>query len=336
MKKKLITLAQVLLAILILGLIFYRMENKQALIDTLREAGGNWPLLVLAVLLILACLVFVSVRWRILMKTVGLNISMPRTLTLYFIGHFFNAAFPGVVGGDLPKSYYVAKETKHNKAEVISTVFIDRIIGLLALVIICTASMLLNLDFFLSFPATKAALVFNAVLLAGSAGGLFIIFHRNLFERFAYFRKLEENTKLGSILSKVYNAFRTCLYSRVTLAQTLLISIINHSIIITTSYCLGLALGIDLSLVDYFVIMPVILAISAVPATPGGLGTRELAAKFLLGTMGVAETRAVPFSLLLWFTMFVWSLVGGVVYIAYSLKAGKINLSEMDESASGE
>ena len=64
-------------------------------------------------------------------------------------------------------------------------------------------------------------------------------------------------------------------------------------------------------------------AVAAIPATPGGLGTRETAAIFLLGVLGVAETRAVPLSLLVYGAVLFWSLFGGIIYMMYVAQHGK-------------
>ena len=330
MKKRIFTIIQIALAITILALLFSRID-KSELLAVLSRTAENWPLIISALITTLVCLCICTLRWKILLGTIGLKLSFSRMLTLYFVGHFFNAFMPGVVGGDLPKAFYVAKETHHKKTEVVSTVFIDRIIGLIALIALSTVIMICNLNFFLSNNYTKIALLFNCALLGGCVMGLFLVFQRNIFEQFALFRKFEERTSAGKILSRAYNSFRTCLYSPAVLVKTLGLSLINHTLMISIAFQVGKALGIQIRFLDYLVVFPTINAAAALPITPSGWGIKEGVAKYLLGAMNVPETMAIPLSALTTMLLLFWSVVGGIVYILYSLKAGRIDLkSELE------
>jgi uncharacterized membrane protein YbhN (UPF0104 family) len=83
-------------------------------------------------------------------------------------------------------------------------------------------------------------------------------------------------------------------------------------------------LNIPSEFANYLTVFPIINGIASIPATPGGLGTREYATKFLLGLpeFNVPETRAITLSLLLYLTTMFWSLVGGVFYAAYAFLTG--------------
>ncbi len=282
---------------------------------------GGW--LAAALALCFACLACCTLRWRVLLQAQGMEVPFWKALALYFIGHYFNAFMPGSVGGDLVKAYYVAREVHHRRTEAATTVFVDRLMGLLALVLLCAVVMVLRLRFFLAYPETRAALVFNAALLVGAVGGLFLVFRRNLFEHWAFFRRLEERTSLGRILARVYGACQQCLVNRRVLALTMVYSLANHLMLVLCAWALGHALEIPLRLKAYITVVPIINAIAAIPATPGGLGTREVASKFLLGVVGVPEVKAVPLSLLLYSTLLVWSVVGGLVYLVYANRRGK-------------
>lgn len=300
-----------------------RRYGLPLLAASFQRAASNVEFIVCALLSSLLCLTVCALRWKVLLDAQGMVLSFWRVFALFFIGHFFNVMMPGSVGGDLVKAYYVAREAQHKRTEAVSTVFIDRVIGLLALVGLCAVIMVVRLPFFLSFPETKAALVFNAALLGGSVVGLFVVFRRNVFEQWGFFRRLEERTALGGIISRVYSAFRLCMNRPVVLFKTLVYSLINHVTLIVSAFFIGQALEVTSPFSDYLTVFPIINAVAAIPITPGGLGTREVATKFLLGTVGVPEITAVPLSLLLYAALMGWSLLGGVIYIVYSQKRGK-------------
>ena len=114
-----------------------------------------------------------------------------------------------------------------------------------------------------------------------------------------------------------------CEHNPVVLLQTMTLSLINHMTLVVSTSLLGYALGIDIPFVDYVTTIPIVNAIAAIPLTPGGLGTRETTAKFLLGVLGVQSSRAVLLSLLLYGSQMFWSLVGGIVYLSYAYKSGR-------------
>ena len=97
---------------------------------------------------------------------------------LYFIGHFFNSFMPGATGGDFVKAYYASKESSHKKTEIVATVFIDRLVGLLYMIVMMLAIMTVRFRFFMEHRETRVAMAFNVALLAGAVVGLAVMLHR--------------------------------------------------------------------------------------------------------------------------------------------------------------
>jgi uncharacterized protein (TIRG00374 family) len=355
MKKKLISLLQLALGVGLIVFLFYRMDNKADLLEALRAIKDNWPYLAGAILCFLVCLTVAAWRWRMILVAHGMPLSMWRALELYFIGHFFNAFMFGAVGGDLVKVFFVAKAIPHKRTEAVTTVFIDRLVGLLALVALAATVVILRYRFFMRYPETRAVMVFMIGVTLATIIGLFVVFRRNVFEHWAFFRRLEENTALGKTISRVYNAFHDCFTHRGLLARTLSISLVNHVALVFAAFLLGLGLNIQTAdcrpqttdcrpetsvrpfreFANYLTVFPIINGIAAIPATPGGLGTREYATQFLLGVpeFGVPATRAIPLSLLLYGATLFWSIIGGIVYALHALRAGKPTGEELESLA---
>lgn len=327
-----LSLLQLALAGGLIAILFLKMENRADMLDALRAIGRRWPLGVAATLCFLGCLIAACMRWQRILAATGMTLSFARTLRLTLIGQFFNAFLFGALGGDTVKAFGVARVFPHNQTAAAASVFIDRMIGMLALFAIAAAAVLLRLDFFLRYPETRAVAVALAVCMVALALVLVMVFRRNLFEQSAWFRKLEDSTRLGGMLSRLYRAFHTCLTHRGLLTITLLLSVINHLFLILAAGLLGAGLQIRTvpaaspprpvaiqaaaEFGTYLTVFPVINGISTLPITPGGLGTRDAAAQLLLGVpeFGVPRSRAVTLSLLLYGVTFVWSLVGGIVY----------------------
>jgi uncharacterized protein (TIRG00374 family) len=332
MNKKVLTFLQLALGAGLIAFFFSKIADSGKLNEfnaAIHSAAVNWPFLLIAITCFFFCIFLCNIRWYLLLGSQQVRLAFGRTLVLYFIGQFFSSFMPGGTSGDLIKAIYVAREVPDKKTEVVSTVFIDRIIGLLGLIILCVIIMTARLDFFLSYKETRVALVFNVALLILTLLGSIVIFKHDLVRKWPFFVRMEETTKMGKILAKAYSAFHVCIKHPGILRNTLLLSIVNHVFFIACAYFLGMALSVKLRFIDYLTVFPVINAIAAIPITPGGLGMREGAAIFLLGALNVPAATALALSLLVYLVVLFWALVGGLVYIAYVYKTGYDARKEM-------
>jgi uncharacterized membrane protein YbhN (UPF0104 family) len=93
-------------------------------------------------------LVLGIVRWRMVLRVQGFDLSFGRTAEISLVAHFFNSFLLGTAGGDVMKAYFAARETHHKKTEAVVTVFVDRVIGLWAMLLFATLMILPNLRLF--------------------------------------------------------------------------------------------------------------------------------------------------------------------------------------------
>ncbi len=72
-----------------------------------------------------------------LLKVQGIDMGWWRTLRVYFIGAFFNLFLLGSTGGDIMKIFSAMRETASKSAALLS-VMVDRMMGLVALVVVAS------------------------------------------------------------------------------------------------------------------------------------------------------------------------------------------------------
>ena len=82
------------------------------------------------------------------------------------------------------------------------------------------------------------------------------------------------------------------------------------------TFALARALALPLAWRDLFAVYPVIVVLAAVPLTPGSFGVRETLYVQLLHPFGLAAGPALMLSLLGYFVATVWSLFGGLLFLA--------------------
>ena len=115
------------------------------------QVAGMAPSLTANWYLVLAALAVISIqaplsayRWRMLLAVQDVHITFGESLRLTYIGWFFNNWMPGATGGDFVKAYYIAQQT-HKKTEAVTVVFLDRIIGLVAMCMMGAAAVAVSL-----------------------------------------------------------------------------------------------------------------------------------------------------------------------------------------------
>lgn len=101
---------------------------------------------VLAAVFFLVSQVLSTKRLEFYLKANDFNLSFRSNLQLYFLGMFYNFFIPGGIGGDAYKIYILNKNFGWNIKKLTSSIFNDRLSGLLAIcvLILCSSMVLLS------------------------------------------------------------------------------------------------------------------------------------------------------------------------------------------------
>lgn len=311
------TLLKLGIAIAVLALIFKKMDMQQLQV-TLRATAGEWPWLLGGFLLCLPPIFLCMARWKMILDEQEMKLGWRRVNSIFFIGLFFNSFMIGPTGGDLVKAYYTARETNHKKTEAVSTIFIDRVIGLFVLALLVSVMILTRWDFFMTHPASRVyawpALTVCVVLVSGGV----IAFTVHLFQAFPWIRRWSHIKLVGKVLEtveRVYNAFYVCRANPRLLLRLALTSALIQLYFVVVAWYVGHALGIRVSFIDYLAFSPLVGLISAIPLTPGGTGIREFASIQLWAALGVANDKALLLTFIPYIFMLIWGLPGGLLFL---------------------
>lgn len=101
---------------------------------------------VLAAVFFLSSQVLSTKRLEFYLKANDFNLNFRSNLQLYFLGMFYNFFIPGGIGGDAYKIYILNKNFGWNIKKLTSSIFNDRLSGLLAIcvLILCSSMVLLS------------------------------------------------------------------------------------------------------------------------------------------------------------------------------------------------
>lgn len=252
-----------------------------------------------------------AIRWHLLLQTLGLPTTFARTFQGYFIGQFFNAFLFGACGGDLARAIVAARDHPEKRAEAVTSVFLDRAIGLVATLLFGCILLLPRIREFARHDDPRLALLLMALFLAASLAFIALFFAGDRLARIPWLRRWARRGRLGPLLRRVYDAlFRFRRNARHLLGPTVL-SIANLLLLAAATAALARALALDLPFHDLLAVFPVITVLAAIPLTPGSLGVRETLYVQLLQPLGIAAGPALMLSLLGYLAGGFWSLIGG-------------------------
>lgn len=310
---------------LAVGLVYLTLRSTET--DLWEELLRSAKLLIAVSTLLFGSILTLSTwRWQKLLRVQGIELGFMPTLRLTMIGHFFNLAIPGAVGGDLVKMAYISRQTPGKRTESIFSIVADRIMGMLGLFIVASAAVLFSLRFLVSLgpeqrPIQIAAFTVGLGSAAGAFGLVAVEYHQKLLsltwvrKLFDFFEPKVPN-RLTEVAQRVVTALDTYRRNRKVMLQVISLSVAVHCLLALNLFLVGKSLHEDAtSLGSYFLTAQVANAIAAIPITPAGVGPRDYVAKSFFEQMGMNPEKigAIPVTLTL--IIIFWGLVGAVVFV---------------------
>lgn len=304
---------RVTLALVLILFIIRRIDERQLLVLLGDSFRARWAWWVSALAATYFGLHIGVLRWFALLRANGLVVRFGIVFRDYFIGQFFNAFMLGACGGDMARAVAVTRTCPEQKAAALSTVVMDRGIGLLVTVAVGCLAVLFRLHLFNLSRTNRWAAILMFVFLVGAFAAMILLFGRNVFEHLAFFRRLERSSQIGPLLRRAYEAFYFYRHHPKVVWQAGVLSLFNLLALTLACLLAGRALGLPVRALDYLTFFPIITVLAAVPLTPGSLGLRENLFMAMFGSVGARPEQAVSLSLAVYATGLFWSLFGGLL-----------------------
>jgi len=275
-------------------------------------ASADRMLLAAAFVLFGAPVIILAVRWWYLLRIQHIDISLWESVRLTFLGTFFNFVVPGSVSGDLVKAWYASRHTDRKAAALLS-VFVDRVVGLLEFAVLPAAVMAVmfaagvgDLER-LAVPAAIVAAVLVAVVAA-----LAVLLSPGL-RRVLHLSKVIVRLPLQRQIALAAEAARLYRRRLGALVKALGLTFGGQTLFITAIMLTGFSLALPVPWYQYFLYVPLIYIIAAVPISPGGLGLAEAFFVTFFSPAGAAPSEILALALTVRLIPMIWSLPGLVV-----------------------
>ncbi len=271
-------------------------------------------LLTIAVFGFVLSLLIIAVRWWLLLRLQEIRIRLWEAVRLTFLGQFFNAVVPGTVGGDLVKAYYVSRHTS-NKPAVLVSVFVDRVLGLTELNLL--GGVMVGVVWFTgraSYAEIRLPLI-TVVIVAVITTLALVFVLSSRFRRTLHLQKLYRGLSIARHIEAMGEA--AALYRKRIryLFHAVLMTFGAHIVWVTSIAFIGWSLSLSVPWYSYFIYIPLIYIIGAVPVTPGGIGLVEQFYLVFFVCFVANPSEVLGLALLARLIPMFWGLPGAVVAV---------------------
>ncbi len=293
MKAKNILLAATKIGVtaLLLYLVFRAVDLAQ-----LRQDLAQLDTSLLFILLVIMWIgqLFCAQRWRLFAGAVGLRAGYKTFFQMYFAGMLFNIGLPSLVGGDVLKAYMISRKTGGPLRLGIASTLQDRAAGLISLLIIGNAAVLLRPLAWKGLPLWLAYLV----VWFGVAAFLWAAWRgRSLYARIPVPESTPGIGKILELVGDLHQALVRMRLSAGSILQITLYSFLNSSLVFFIFHQVSTAAGHTVDPVAFSALLPLIILVTMLPISLGGVGIREWAYVEGLSLLGVPAHIALTIAL---------------------------------------
>jgi hypothetical protein len=305
-------LLRLTIAASLVGYLLWR-SDPQDVWHALAHASTG-PLLV-AIVLVLLDRAIMAYRWFVLLRPLE-GKSLPpfgTILRIFFVSTFVGTFLPASVGADVVRAYSLSSHGVP-KADSMASVFVDRMLGVLSVLLMALVGITLARDLaadrsvLLALGITSGACVVAAVLIFSDTADAFA---ERAIARLPWARP-------RYILGSLFTAIRRYATHHGALANVLIGSIGVQVLRVIQAYYLGVAIGVSQPLVAYFAFIPLILLIMFLPITANGIGTSQAAFVWFFSRAGTPSAEAFALSVLFVALGIVGNIPGAIFYVGPS------------------
>jgi uncharacterized membrane protein YbhN (UPF0104 family) len=260
------------------------------------------PAYLIAVLVLVALDRAVMIlRWMLLLRAAGVEISSRQTASIFLISSFVGSFLPAGIGGDAARAFGLTRVTA-NAGEALASVAVDRLLGVLSLVAMAVAGVIAWAPGSGSGWRIAAAIV---VLVAVCVG----VFWADRIVRALVPGHLHDGPFTRRAL-RVIDAVSRYRGRGAVLVHVMAWSIVVQLLRIAQAYLLGLGLGLTVPFRYYLLFMPVGLLLLLLPISVSGFGLPQGAIVWLMRPAGVPDEQSFALSTLIVLTGLAGNLPG--------------------------
>ena len=288
-----------------------------------------WPWVLLTALLNIANTWIEGLRWQTVLRASDIRIRAHRAFAAMLVGTVGNVLLPLKLG-EAARAWTLARLERVPLPTVMSTVVLDRIIDGVAIVPMLAVLLIAGGPLGLKLPTGRATAI--GVLVAAAVLGLLVAGWRRISARHG----AGSGSRFAPHLASFVRGLAT-LRQRHSLARAGALALLSWCARTVVVWAMFPAFGIAASPLHALLTLVTINVSIVVLATPGNVGTFELAAAAALHLLGAPAEVAVSFALALHLAEVVpTALLGALTIWRLGLQLDRIGIAAAVSSESGQ
>jgi uncharacterized membrane protein YbhN (UPF0104 family) len=189
----------------------------------------------------------------------------------------------------------------------------DRLSGYVGLVVVVLFALLTGWQMI----RNDVAVLVSIGLITGMLGVvLLVLFNKFLYLQINKILRLPNAGRIREVLKSLFYEIHYFRNHKKVLFYNLLVSVLIQGLGPLVYYVIALSLGVTgVSLVYFFIFVPIISAITLLPISLGGFGVRENTAVIFFAKAGLAGNSAVAIAFLNSIFVLILGVTGGLIYV---------------------
>lgn len=263
-----------------------------------------------------------AVKWKMLLSEIGLK----KLIVTCFKAQFYSTVLPGQLFGEASKvsSLY---STKTSNLKILTSVVMDKITSMLALMIIGILSLFLmtvNIPFSLKLSMVALLIVFVS---------LFALFRIKVVDLYVtkLFKKLGQAKrniirKVTSKLQELYVVWKQYSSDVKVVCRNIICGVFVQFLGVFQIWYITRQIDFGISVFDVMWIFSILSVLLLLPISFAGLGVRDVSLVGLLGLFGVAKESALTVSAIMLCSQIVAAIVGAIIVFVeqiYNIRSKK-------------
>ena len=243
-----------------------------------------------------------AMRWKLLMEVQSIYYSLTDSITMYVAAIYVGVITPGRLG-EFIKAFYL-RQDGHPFGKALATVLLDKLFDYVPLLSFGVFGMLLFVNLF-----DEVVLTLGFIL----AGIIVVYFFKDSTKRVLKYissvfvpEKYKKDTE--TFFSDLWNSVKALNAAQVVLMTGL--TLVGWVIYFVMMFLFAQSISIDIPFLYLAVCVSISAAVTLIPVSIAGIGTRDVTLIILFSYLGYSKESAVAFSIMMLFMYVVYGLVG--------------------------
>jgi glycosyltransferase 2 family protein len=284
--------------------------------DIITSASVPW--LLLSAFLTLVTVPPMGWRWQRLLAVRGVPESLAWLTRAYFVSYAVGQVLPTSVGGDASRIFETSRRHPGQITPITGSVLLERALGGAVTLLLAGIGLLLAIG---RYPI-GAYLWIELLFVLGTIATAFVFFSRAVRRRLVFLGPVARRLRVERAARAVYEGLHGYRDHPGALLVVAVVTAAAQLTRVVAIYASGRAVGIDLSVLPYVVLGPLLFLVMLVPFTVNGIGVREAFFVSFLGKLSIDHDHAFACGFL-FFVMTVLLALPGVAIVLWENVFGR-------------